>query len=283
MSKGNYTLEELTDLLLTQVVLTLVNDGEFYRKAYKNIDARDYIGFCNAMITHIRAVASYVMPDADFVPTLRSVVMLWDYYTKDESPTSVMSSQYSADMKKIATNNREMLVESKPKSKEWSSPIDPGAGFKSISFEEARDLKFTAEYFNVHIGEWRSCRYVDFLSSCASFFIYRAPAHVMQQPQPQPLPETPKEITMSSFDKTIPVANVTLIYGLSAKSYTEGDLLAAVRRIDDDIATFEKSGIRSTRIWASIAKKKAEREAIIKAFDEAAESADDTTSDSATV
>lgn len=50
MDKDNYTLEELTDLLETQVVLTLINDGEIYKSIKNAIEYRDYPLFRNNLI-----------------------------------------------------------------------------------------------------------------------------------------------------------------------------------------------------------------------------------------
>lgn len=80
-------------------------------------------------------------------------------------------------------------------------------------------------------------------------------------------------IVTNSFDTSTPVTNVTLIYGKPAKSYSESDLLACVRRLDADIETYEKSATGSARIAAKVATMKAERDQIILAFDAAADAA----------
>jgi len=271
MEKDNYTLEELTDLLQTQVVLTLRNDGEFYKQALSYIEGRDYDGFRDNTNKRIRDLVSL---RSSYLPITRSLVLIWDYYMQGLEDKGNTSRQYLADVKNITENNCRLQAPGLQAPKQ-----DPGAGYVLITPDQAAELRFTAEYYD-HISdkEWRPCR------SCAfnPNYVYRAPAHVMQHLSPSlpTSPETSKEITMTQttcqFDASIPVTNVTLIYG-------ESDLLTCVRRLDADIETYSKSGADSKRFAAKVATMKAEREQIIKAFDAAADTAVGTTSDSASV
>lgn len=80
----------------------------------------------------------------------------------------------------------------------------------------------------------------------------------------------PKGNTMSQiFDSTIPVQTVTLVYGQNVKNMSDGTLMSSLRHIDSNIATYSKDGVGSARMEAKVAELKADRAAIIAAFDAA--------------
>ncbi len=80
----------------------------------------------------------------------------------------------------------------------------------------------------------------------------------------------PKGNTMSQIlDSTIPVQTVTLVYGQNVKNMSDGTLMSFLRHIDSNIATYSKDGVGSARMEAKVAELKADRAAIIAAFDAA--------------
>lgn len=80
----------------------------------------------------------------------------------------------------------------------------------------------------------------------------------------------PKGNTMSQiFDSTIPVQTVTLVYGQDVKKMSDQNLMSYLRHIDNNIATYSKDGVGSARMEAKVAELKADRAAIIAAFDAA--------------
>jgi hypothetical protein len=97
-------------------------------------------------------------------------------------------------------------------------------------------------------------------------------AQGFSDPSPTNPPETSKEITMTQtcqFDASVPVLDVTLVYGLPVKGYSDKDMLDAIQKLDAAIATYG-SVLGSERLTKKVEALKAEREAIIKAFDAAA-------------
>ena len=80
----------------------------------------------------------------------------------------------------------------------------------------------------------------------------------------------PKGNTMSQiFDSTIPVQTVTLVFGQDVKKMSDQTLMSYLRHIDNSIATYSKDGVGSARMEAKVAELKADRAAIIAAFDAA--------------
>lgn len=155
------------------------------------------------------------------------------------------------------------------------------AGYLRIDHKQAAKLRLSANYHSEANNLWKPAdckpatwRPTDWHHDFKPDYAYCAPIDEVLRAFPNhPVnqPETSKEITMSqvNFDSSVPVATVTLIYGQPVSSYSERDLLAAVRKLDANIETYSKMA-GSERIAKSIAAMKAEREAIIKAFDAAA-------------
>lgn len=87
--------------------------------------------------------------------------------------------------------------------------------------------------------------------------------------QPNPKSETHLQKGNAMFDSNIPVQTVTLIYGHDAKTFSDRQLMTTLRQLDADIATYTKEGAGSARMEAKVAEMKANRAAVIAAFDAA--------------
>jgi hypothetical protein len=86
----------------------------------------------------------------------------------------------------------------------------------------------------------------------------------------EPALHLPKGNTMSQIsDSTIPVQTVTLVFGQDVKKMSDQTLMSYLRHIDNSIATYSKDGVGSARMEAKVAELKADRAAIIAAFDAA--------------
>lgn len=76
--------------------------------------------------------------------------------------------------------------------------------------------------------------------------------------------------TMSQiFDSNTPIQTVTLVFGQDVKKMNDQTLMSYLRHIDNNIATYSKDGAGSARMEAKVAELKANRAAIIAAFDAA--------------